>query len=42
MVTEPLDRPILSYIHARSINLDENVDVATAVREMHSRKQKLS
>jgi trk system potassium uptake protein len=41
MVTEPLDRPILSYIHARSINLDENVDVATAVREMHSRKAEI-
>jgi trk system potassium uptake protein TrkH len=41
MVTEPLDRPILSYIHARSIILDENVDVATAVREMHSRKAEI-
>jgi trk system potassium uptake protein len=41
MVAEPLDRPILSYIHARSIILDENVDVATAVREMHSRKAEI-
>ena len=41
MVTEPLDRPILSYIHARSINLDESVDVATAVREMHSQKAEI-
>jgi trk system potassium uptake protein len=41
MVTEPLDRPILSYIHGQSIILDENVDVATAVREMHSRKAEI-
>jgi trk system potassium uptake protein TrkH len=38
MVADPLDRPILSYIHARFILQDENVDVATAVREMHSQK----
>ena len=41
MVTEPLDRPILSYIHGQSIILDENADVATAVREMHSRKAEI-
>ena len=40
-MVEPLDRPILSYIHARFIILDENVDVATAVREMHSQKSEI-
>ena len=40
-MVEPLDRPILSYIHARFIILDENVDVATAVREMHSQKAEI-
>ncbi|CAN5198745.1 TrkH family potassium uptake protein [soil metagenome] len=41
MVIESLDRPILSYIHARFILLDEGVDVATAVREMHSQKAEI-
>ncbi|HJR48659.1 MAG TPA: hypothetical protein VJ799_10935 [Nitrososphaeraceae archaeon] len=38
MVTDPLDRPILSHIHGRLIILGEDVDVAKAVREMHSQK----
>jgi trk system potassium uptake protein len=42
MVTDPLDRPILSHIHGRLIILGEDVDVAKAVREMHHRRRKLS
>jgi hypothetical protein len=38
MVTDPLDQPILSHIHGRLIILGEDVDVAKAVREMHSQK----
>jgi trk system potassium uptake protein len=41
MVTDPLDRPILSHLHGRLIFLEENVDVAKAVREMHSRKAEI-
>ena len=41
MVTDPLDRPILSHIHRRLIILGENVDVAKAVREMHSQKAEI-
>ena len=40
MVTDPLDRPILSHIHGRLIILGEDVDVAKAVREMHSTTMK--
>ena len=41
MVTDPLDRPILSHIHRRLIILGEDVDVAKAVREMHSQKAEI-
>ncbi|HZA65273.1 MAG TPA: hypothetical protein VE573_20530 [Nitrososphaeraceae archaeon] len=41
MVTDPLDRPILSHIHRRLIILGEDVDVARAVREMHSQKAEI-
>lgn len=41
MVTDPLDRPILSHIHGRLIILGEDVDVAKAVREMHSQKAEI-
>src|SRR6188508_2483248 len=38
MVTEPLDRPILSYLHHQLIILDEETDTATAVKLMHDKK----
>jgi trk system potassium uptake protein TrkH len=38
MVTEPLDRPVLSYINHRFIVLDENTDTASAVKQMHDKK----
>jgi trk system potassium uptake protein TrkH len=41
MVTDPLDRPILSHLHGRLIFLEEDVDVAKAVREMHSQKAEI-
>jgi trk system potassium uptake protein len=41
MVTDPLDRPILSHLHRRLIFLEEEVDVAKAVREMHSQKAEI-
>ena len=41
MVTDPLDRPILSHIHGRLIILGEDVDVAKAVREVHSQKAEI-
>ncbi len=41
MVTDPLDRPILSHIHRWLIILGEDVDVAKAVREMHSQKAEI-
>ena len=41
MVTDPLDRPILSHIHRRLIILGEDVDVARAVRELHSQKAEI-
>ena len=41
METDPLDRPILSHIHGRLIVLEEDVDVAKAVRAMHSRKAEI-
>jgi trk system potassium uptake protein TrkH len=41
MVTDPLDRPILSHLHRRLIFLEEDVDVAKAVREMHSQKAEM-
>jgi hypothetical protein len=41
MVTDPLDRPILSHIHGRLIILGEDVDVAKAVREIRSQKAEI-
>jgi trk system potassium uptake protein len=41
MVADPLDRSILSYIHGQFIVLDEDVNVAIAVRDMHSRRAEL-
>ena len=41
METDPLDRPILSHIHGRLIVLEEDVDVAKAVRAMHSQKAEI-
>jgi trk system potassium uptake protein len=41
MVADPLDRPILSHLHGRLIFLEEDVDVARAVREMHSQKAEI-
>ena len=41
MVADPLDRSILSYIHGQFIVLDEDVNVAMAVRDMHSRRAEL-
>lgn len=38
MVPEPLDRSILSHIHHQLIILDENIDAATAVKQMHDSK----
>src|SRR5918992_5179691 len=41
MVVDPLDRSILSYIHGQFIVLDEDVNVAMAVRDMHSRRAEI-
>lgn len=41
MVADPLDRSILSYIHGQFIVLDEDINVAIAVRDMHSRRAEL-
>ena len=38
MVTEPLDRSVLSYVHHQLIVLDEEIDAATAVKLMHDKK----
>lgn len=38
MVTEPLDRSVLSYIHHQFVILDENIDSAAAVKQMHDKK----
>jgi trk system potassium uptake protein TrkH len=40
-MVDPLDRPILSHIHGQFILLEEDVNVADAVREMHSRKAEI-
>ena len=42
MVTEPLDRSIISYMHHQLIILDEETDAATAVKLMHDKKLKQS
>ena len=41
MVVDPLDRPILSYIRGQFIVLDEDINVANAVRDMHSRRSEI-
>ncbi len=38
MVTEPLDRSVLSHMHHQLIILDEDTDAATAVKLMHDKK----
>ncbi|HKR72948.1 MAG TPA: potassium transporter TrkG [Candidatus Nitrosocosmicus sp.] len=38
MVTDPLNRPVLSYAHHQFILLDEDIDAATAVKLMHGKK----
>ena len=40
MVTEPLDRSVLSYMHHQIIILDEETDAATAVKLMHEKNAK--
>jgi trk system potassium uptake protein len=40
-MVDPLDRPILSHIHGQFILLEEDVNVADAVRQMHSRKAEI-
>jgi trk system potassium uptake protein TrkH len=37
MITDPLDRSVLSYVHGLFFTIDENVDVASAVKQMHSK-----
>ena len=37
MVTEPLDRSVLSYMHHQLIILDEETDAASAVKIMHDK-----
>jgi trk system potassium uptake protein len=37
MITDPLDRSGLSYVHGLFFTIDENVDVASAVKQMHSK-----
>jgi trk system potassium uptake protein TrkH len=41
MVVDPLDRSIISYIHGQFIVLDEDVNVALAVRDMHSQRAEM-
>ncbi|HYF99261.1 MAG TPA: potassium transporter TrkG [Candidatus Saccharimonadales bacterium] len=38
MVTDPLNRPVLSYAHHQFIELDEDIDAAAAVKLMHGKK----
>ena len=38
MVTEPLDRSIISYMHHQLVILDEETDAASAVKLMHDKK----
>ena len=38
MVDEPLERSVLSYIHGQFIILDEDIDTANAVKQMHAKK----
>ncbi len=38
MVTEPLDRSVISYMHHQLVILDEETDAASAVKLMHDKK----
>lgn len=38
MVTETLERSVLSYMHGQFVILDEEIDAANAVKQMHSKK----
>jgi trk system potassium uptake protein TrkH len=38
MVTEPLERSVLSFLHHQLVILNEDIDVATAVKLMHNKK----
>ncbi len=37
MITDPLERSVLSYVHGQFFVIDENVDVASAVKQVHSK-----
>ncbi len=37
MITDPLERSVLSYVHGQFSVIDENVDVASAVKQVHSK-----
>jgi len=37
MITDPLERSVLSYVHGQFFVLDENVDVASAVKQVHAK-----
>jgi trk system potassium uptake protein len=38
MVDSPLDRSVFSYMHGQFIVLDEDIDAASAVKQMHAKK----
>jgi trk system potassium uptake protein TrkH len=38
MVTEPLERSVLSFLHHQLVILNEGIDVATAVKLIHDKK----
>ena len=37
MITDPLERSVLSYVHGQFFVIDENVDVASAVKQVHAK-----
>ena len=37
MITDPLERSVLSYVHGQFSVIDENVDVASAVKQIHAK-----
>ena len=37
MITDPLERSVLSYVHGQFSVLDENVDVSSAVKQAHAK-----
>jgi trk system potassium uptake protein TrkH len=41
MVTEPLERSVLSYMHHSFVVLDEDTDAASAVKQMHDKKAEI-